>query len=60
MNPLVWEKQGKKMMWMEQILGPFEEGAAFHSTCEIDCNEATELDVTRFNKTHYLLPGIGK
>lgn len=26
MNPLVWEKKGKKMMWMEQIFGPFEEG----------------------------------
>lgn len=25
-NPLVWEKKGKKMMWMEQIVGPFEEG----------------------------------
>ncbi|BFT69147.1 hypothetical protein PAENIP36_05890 [Paenibacillus sp. P36] len=25
-NPLVWEKKGKKMMWMEQIFGPFEEG----------------------------------
>lgn len=25
-NPLVWEKHGKRMMWMEQIFGPYHEG----------------------------------
>ncbi|MGG4502535.1 ATP-binding protein [Paenibacillus polymyxa] len=24
-NPLVWEKKGKRVMWMEQIFGPYEE-----------------------------------
>ncbi|MED4954769.1 ATP-binding protein [Paenibacillus macerans] len=26
-NPLVWEKKGNRIMWMEQIFGPYSEGA---------------------------------
>lgn len=51
-NPLVWGKNGKKMMWMEQILGPYEEGAHPFLQRWVCTKEGFE-EITKFKRNLY-------